>query len=1069
VKFSIWKLSDWLQQAAGNELPVVASVLRGHQEDVVSLVFKAEGQQLLSASLDQTARLWNFSQRGPEDVVPAVAFTGHSGPIWQVAISPDGKQVATAGDDRTVALWDAETGKRLNRFRGHQGPVYAVAYAQATSGDGYRVVSAGADRRVLLWNTNEVRAVDYQAIGQRLTNQLDGQTPANPDRTAIKTPDYRLLGSHAGDVRSATFMRDDGFVVTSGHDNTVRVWNLADEGNSSAGAYRVLRGHGGWVRACSALGNATIISGGYDSTLKTWDYESYRERIDLLGHDDAISFATFSRDGTKVVTAARDRKAIVWDVATGQPLATLDEGHEFLTSSARFFGPGDDRLLTSAGDGTTIVWSLSTGAQVARYPGTGSNAVAALAPDKQWIATGSSTNEVLIWDVTQPSDNPQPQRLTGHAAMVTCAAFTVLDADLLLFTGDATGAGILWKRNAALETWQQDKFIAGHHNGFTIAAAQFTPDGKRLLTAGADHQVKQWDTATGRELPDSALEHADAVRLLELTPDGRSAVTVTAVDEKTQLLQAWNLATRAVKSLRLDDAVQGLSISPDGQFVAIGDTNPENTVWRWNLATGELTRFWPRGRLSATVWGLAWSPQGQQLLTVGGNHAHLWDVASGERVQTFSPHGPLVAADISTDGTLVVTAGQDGTAKVWHIDERRVVAKIAGGHLGGDGRPVALRGASFVANLAGRDYVLTTGEDNKACLWSLTEQVPERIKTFADDQHSIVQAVASPDGLRLLTGSDDGVAQMWDIATGERLRTLRDPDAHTLGLRCLSFSNDGRHAITGGDDNLAIVWNVSSGERLQKLQGHTAGITGVGFSPDGRRAITSSNDGTAKLWDVATGVEILTLSGHQSEVTAASFSPDGRLVLTAGRDRSALLWPAATLPPALAFTDQQLLYRERGIAQAIDEGASFSDPSAASFGGARLTIALRSEPINGLREEFSLSLAEPEEEMLRLEGNQILMAVGTAERAVPIAEWRSESSGRQAEIKFLPAANHHCVQTVLNRLRYTATWDSLDAPAARTLELVYVSATGESSPTLRMPIEFETTAASTTVAQLPAR
>src|SRR5690606_5616287 len=95
--------------------------LVGHAQDITHLCFDATGTRLLSTSLDQTARLWEVESGKHQE------FTGHVGAVWSGAITPDGKLVLTAGEDRTVGIWEASSGKRLERFRGHTGPVYAIA------------------------------------------------------------------------------------------------------------------------------------------------------------------------------------------------------------------------------------------------------------------------------------------------------------------------------------------------------------------------------------------------------------------------------------------------------------------------------------------------------------------------------------------------------------------------------------------------------------------------------------------------------------------------------------------------------------------------------------------------------------------------------------------------------------------------------------------------------------------------------------------------------------------------------------------------------------------------------
>ncbi|HMC11922.1 MAG TPA: hypothetical protein VKH44_11555, partial [Pirellulaceae bacterium] len=120
------------------------------------------------------------------------------------------------------------------------------------------------------------------------------------------------------------------------------------------------------------------------------------------------------------------------------------------------------------------------------------------------------------------------------------------------------------------------------------------------------------------------------------------------------------------------------------------------------------------------------------------------------------------------------------------------------------------------------------------------------------------------------------------------------------------FSQDNLRIITGSEDTTARLWDAATGEPLGiTLSGHTASVTSVAFTPDGERALTGSKDITTKLWDPATGKEILTLGGHTEEITSVTVSPDGGSILTGSRDGTAIVWLTvpwheAAVPIALA-------------------------------------------------------------------------------------------------------------------------------------------------------------------------
>ena len=149
----------------------------------------------------------------------------------------------------------------------------------------------------------------------------------------------------------------------------------------------------------------------------------------------------------------------------------------------------------------------------------------------------------------------------------------------------------------------------------------------------------------------------------------------------------------------------------------------------------------------------------------------------------------------------------------------------------------------------------------------------------------------SPDGTRILTGSVDHTAWVWDAATGKTIATLA---GHTDWVTAVAFSQDGARILTGSKDNTARLWDAATGTAVATLAGHTAPVSAVAFSPDGTRVLTGSWDST-RLRDTATGQAVVTLAGHTGLVTTVAFSRDGTRVLTGGlADKTARLWDAAT-------------------------------------------------------------------------------------------------------------------------------------------------------------------------------
>ena len=185
--------------------------------------------------------------------------------------------------------------------------------------------------------------------------------------------------------------------------------------------------------------------------------------------------------------------------------------------------------------------------------------------------------------------------------------------------------------------------------------------------------------------------------------------------------------------------------------------------------------------------------------------------------------------------------------------------------------------------------VVTASDDGTAKLWSTADW--RLLRTLSGHTGAVLHAVFSPDSRRVLTASRDKTARVWDAATG---RTLTELAGHEWALLQAAFSANGQWVVTGSADNSAIVWKLEQDRatKVHHLKAHTASVTSVAFSPEPEptRILTGSEDYSAILWDAKTGQEILTLKGHSQEVTSVAFAPDGKSVLTGSQDGTSVLW-----------------------------------------------------------------------------------------------------------------------------------------------------------------------------------
>jgi WD40 repeat protein/serine/threonine protein kinase len=1071
---------------------VLARTLSGHRDAVLSLSFSPDQQRLLSSSQDETARVWDW-----ENGTELGALRGHFGPVWSARYSPDGQRIVTAGDDGTVRVWSCSERALLTRFRGHQGAVYAAAF----SADGKLIASGGADQRVLVWEPEKIEAFDFEALQRRLTRTLLDPTAASESELR-GPPRFQALAGHSAEIRDIAFSSRCGdrrgtFVLSAGHDNSVRLWDL-EAPEDHADRTLVFRGHGGWVRSAAFHPQGQfVLSGAYDSQVRVWNVETYEEDRLLRGQDSPIAGASFSANGWRAITAGSDGTAILWNLQNGRAIARLNEsvpievraedprekshapsmqtrrlteGHEFLVTRAAFFPPGDPRLLTSAGDATVRMWHLTGGGQIRQFDGVGQRGTMALADDGKWILTGSDTTAALLWDANQES--APPEALTGHQFEITAVAISPGDElrQRRLFTGDANGHAKVWHWDAAQEAWRVSADLIGHLPGFAITAARFLPDGRTLLTACEDRTVMRWDTETGQRLTAGTLKHLGAVRGMDLASGGQQVVTLSLASQRdgestTEGFQLTHWDLDSARELRRqfvgDETVTSAVFDQDasGVLVASMTADGRSVVKRWDLSgcekmglapsgngenpgkpavakvpvpvssqplrDGTYGPLWSDDRGRGSVWAAFPSPDGDQVLTVGGSYARLWDIDTGQAIQTFSPHGPLTHASFSPADTLAATTGVDGAVKIWSVAEQaddwgQVRLKIPQAHRKDD-RAYPVNSAVFAPASAGGDHLLlTAGDDGSARIWDLQGPKPLQQNLFPHPA-PVLHAIFSPDATLVATACADGAARIWHVATGEG-QILGERTSHNLAVRCVAFSPDGKRLATGSDDNTIKIWDVPAQTQITLLTGHAASITSIVFSPDGRRIFSGSQDAMAKVWDADNGQQMLNLKRHAAAVTAIDISYDGRRLLTASSDGSAIIVSSINISPTITITEEPWIYHTPGKPVVVDPFASLDDPDTPHFDGGRLSVWLKvveGEPVED--EQIAIQSGGADDGQIRVVDGKVLFDAGDGNDLVVIGHLASEDRhGKGLTVLLTEHATREAVQSLLRHISYTA-------------------------------------------------
>jgi WD40 repeat protein/serine/threonine protein kinase len=367
-----------------------------------------------------------------------------------------------------------------------------------------------------------------------------------------------------------------------------------------------------------------------------------------------------------------------------------------------------------------------------------------------------------------------------------------------------------------------------------------------------------------------------------------------------------------------------------GTALAVGRTvlataGSDGSVCLWELATGK-----PLGKrllVGDSSEGIALSPDATVLASHDGEGTvRLWRTANGEEIgKPLTTHTPLRKLLFSPDGATFLTIAKNGLVQLWEADGRKAIgAQLPGGS---------------VAAYSPDGKTLATGDHRERAGW-LWEAATGRLLAKMHTQGRVRALVFNPDGSMLLTGTETGAAELWDVPTG---RALGSAGLQPFPIECLAFSPDGLTLVTGAQDGSARLFEVRTGKPIGRPMLHQGMVLNVAFSPNGQLVLTGSFDNTARLWDAVTGTPLGPPLQHGKEVSAAAFSAEGRSVVTVSSDGATRLWrvgPGRDRRTILAHTGEVWAVAFSPNGQLLATGGGDSDA-----GYAQLWNAITGKPV----------------------------------------------------------------------------------------------------------------------------
>lgn len=909
-------------------------------------------------------------------------LAGHTAAIQSVRFSDDGQWLVTASSDQTCKLWNWHGGRILEQsFDDHTDTVTDAFFLEDD-----RIVTASLDSAARVRDFRAQDADDRnRSFGEHLSGITttdvigDGRVLTGCGRGDIylwpvDDGEPVLLKDHDSGLRHIASGPAGDYALSVDEDGNCRLWNLTDQsaldltqepdfsalyatfnslgdvvivtGRSGEVAFRdvstseLIGIHAGHRGACTRIvvqpGSTRVASLGEDGQVVVWDSATgdVVQRIQLPEAAGGARDAAFHNDGELLLTVDDAGYLRVWDTRDAR-LRQEFRAHS-VVSSVIATHPDGRHVVTAGIDGSLRAWRIQQHFAATVLASDDGVTWSEFSQDgKQFVSSHESGN-VRIYD----ANTLQLRQELVHSAddWVKQAHFSPGDGSQLLTLGGKTAR--LFDLASGNAIWSlpelDDELVvsaaqfASHKDAFVVAVRRRSPRKEFHENAG----WSLWDVSSNR---DEAIRSGTVggIRQLRLSPDQRVLVALHAPGNGTiwrldsgdrngsvpgatcaifpsSGQAVWGVHDGTLRLTRYDTAFEitrsdgsdGSAICAtaelnSGQQVVTGANNGQISI-RDRESCALIRHMEPlSGDGGQYIVALATSPD-SSLIAAGsdGGTVGLWEPQSGKLVGQWFTDDSVSAVSFSPSGSSLLFSTRGGTLRHVQIPRPDATGQHVAARVwqltrfeGGTGdrqyqEAVASLEQAIATEFAGKEESLAGFQDRN--LREVTETIRSSV---AREQYGIAaghirQVLSRPD-----TGSDESVELRFLLArTHEKFSGLRHTvHAHDGFIHEIRLAPDESSFLTIGFDRSARLWSLPDGRLIHDLQ-HKSIVWDGQFSPDGNLAAICGFDNAAYLWNTQTGQIQHVLSGHQNRIGDIRFGPEGKRLITGSRDHTAMLW-----------------------------------------------------------------------------------------------------------------------------------------------------------------------------------
>lgn len=531
-----------------------------------------------------------------------------------------GKYVISAFPDGFLCVWNMYDGKLIKKLKVSNTAISSVAL----SPNGEFIAVASLRKGII--SIIDVREWEILKVLGGSPDNIINQIAYHPDGNRIaaayssgevdiwdikKESIIKTIKAHEAPVFSITYSWDGNIIITGSKDKTIRIFN-PDTGVN----INTLIGHKGWIKKVSvSFDDKYIFSASDDKTIRKWDVENGKLIKVLEGHVGGITCAALGRNNKFLVSASIwDQTLRIWDVENGVNIKTYKD--------------------------ITDIHSL------------------AFSQDGRYFVSTSHEKRIRIWDTSYTMTNNISIK-GEHWCIPKIAHFSPDNTKMMYVDGLYNWEDRLYNiKIVNVATGSISNIIKGHSK--EIVSANYNKDGSKIVSSSFDRNIIIWDAINGDIVLKIKMEPYGLESLVIFSNDGNRLISTVTYEKVVKIRDANTGAVVKTLSGHTGD-IRYVSISHDDKYIV--SAARDNMIIIWDSITGDIIKTLNSDK---NVKMVLFSPNDNNVLSVSDEVVNIWDINSGQIIQSFVGHtSPINSAVYNLDGSKILTASIDKSMKIW--------------------------------------------------------------------------------------------------------------------------------------------------------------------------------------------------------------------------------------------------------------------------------------------------------------------------------------------------------------------------------------------------------------------